>query len=299
MKRISCSAFLAIGLLGLTSCSTMKRGYDSVAKSTGAAWDAVADGTMKLGKKTAEAAEATGRTAARAATGQLKPDPAFAEITISLNRQKGVIGLELNEKAAPAHVANFRKLVKDGYYNGLGVHRAVPGTLIQTGDPRSKSMSARSVWGLGGPGYTVPQEIKLPHKRGSVGMARIGDRLNPTRQSNGSQFYISLKPMPELDGAYTVFGEVVSGLAFAEAIANTAADENDAPLRMVKVESIRLVESRPPELEATQAAAAAAPAAEISEPIPDSLDEPAPAAPAASPLQKPKGFWGRLFDRFW
>ena len=261
---------VAIAGLFLTSCSMLKSGYDSVAKGTGAAWDAMAgaggavvDATANVGKKTG-----------RLMTGKLKADPTVAEVSVNLDGRVGIILIELDEAAAPQHAENFRKLVKKGYYDGLGVHRAVPNHLIQTGDPRSKHENARAVWGLGGPGHTVPAEIKLPHRRGSVGMARLGDRLNPTRQSNGSQFYICLKNMPELDGGYTVFGRVISGIEFADAISKTSTDDNDAPLRMVKVERIRMIDSP----------AAAAPA-----PVATSAPASGPASPAEVAKKKKKG----------
>ena len=95
-------------------------------------------------------------------------------------------------------------LVNKGFYNGLTWHRVVPDFVIQGGDPDGT--------GAGGPGYTVPAEIKEKHLRGSLATARTGDDVNPKRDSSGSQFYICLAPQPSLDGQYTVFGGVIKGM---------------------------------------------------------------------------------------
>jgi cyclophilin family peptidyl-prolyl cis-trans isomerase len=122
--------------------------------------------------------------------------------TITTN--KGNIVVALDASAAPQTVNNFVLLTNQGFYDGLTFHRVVPGFVIQGGDPLGT--------GMGGPGYTVPAEIKLPHVEGAIAMARLGDEQNPQRASSGSQFYITLAPTPNLDGAYTAFGKVTSGM---------------------------------------------------------------------------------------
>jgi peptidyl-prolyl cis-trans isomerase B (cyclophilin B) len=121
-----------------------------------------------------------------------------------IDTERGTIVLELYPEAAPKTVANFETLVNKGFYNGLTWHRVVPDFVIQGGDPDGT--------GAGGPGYTVPAEIKEKHLRGSVATARTGDDVNPQRASSGSQFYICLEPQPGLDGQYTVFGGVIKGM---------------------------------------------------------------------------------------
>ena len=121
-----------------------------------------------------------------------------------IDTERGTIVLELYPEAAPKTVANFETLVNKGFYNGLTWHRVVPDFVIQGGDPDGT--------GSGGPGYTVPAEIKEKHLRGSVATARTGDDVNPQRASSGSQFYICLEPQPGLDGQYTVFGGVIKGM---------------------------------------------------------------------------------------
>lgn len=124
--------------------------------------------------------------------------------TAIIKTSKGDIDVELYAKDAPLSVTNFVYLAKGGFYNGLTFHRVVPDFVIQGGDPTAT--------GSGGPGYTIPAEIKLPHKEGALAWARTGDEVNPQRRSSGSQFYITYKPTPFLDGAYTVFGQVTKGM---------------------------------------------------------------------------------------
>lgn len=118
----------------------------------------------------------------------------------------GDIKIELNADKAPKTVANFKKLAREGFYDGLTFHRVVTGFVAQGGDPKGT--------GTGGPGYTVEAEIdpSLKHVAGTVAMARQGDFVNPQRRSSGSQFYICLAPAPHLNGAYTIFGQVVEGM---------------------------------------------------------------------------------------
>jgi cyclophilin family peptidyl-prolyl cis-trans isomerase/Flp pilus assembly protein TadD len=127
---------------------------------------------------------------------------------------KGNIVVDLNAAEAPQTVNNFVYLARQGFYDDLTFHRVENSagfSLIQGGDPTGT--------GRGGPGYTVPAEIGLPHDAGAIAMARLGDQVNPERASSGSQFYICLDPIHQLDGAYTVFGYVVEGLDVAKKIA--------------------------------------------------------------------------------
>jgi cyclophilin family peptidyl-prolyl cis-trans isomerase len=147
--------------------------------------------------------------------------------------------IALREDAAPGTVGNFKQLVARHYYDGMRFHRIFPHRLVQTGDPKSRhGESERS--GTGGPGYTVPAEIRLKHERGAVAASRLPDGVNPTRSSNGSQFYVCLEPLPSLDGQYTVFGRVTEGLEILEAISQIPANSNDFPVQNVVIQSIRL-----------------------------------------------------------
>jgi cyclophilin family peptidyl-prolyl cis-trans isomerase len=133
----------------------------------------------------------------------------------------GEIVIELHPEDAPQTVANFTKLVKQGFYDSLTFHRVAPGFVIQGGDPNSRNDNPFDD-GQGGPGYTIPAEIKANHVKGAVAMARKGDQVNPERASSGSQFYIALNDLTQLDGAYTVFGQVVSGWAAIDSIVGFA-----------------------------------------------------------------------------
>jgi peptidyl-prolyl cis-trans isomerase B (cyclophilin B) len=150
-----------------------------------------------------------------------------------------VVKITLFDHDAPVAVANFKALVAKKFYNGLAVHRIVPETLIQFGDPLSRKAD-RSLAGTGGPGYTLPAEIHRPHIRGSVAMAALPPALNPSRASNGSQIYIVLRAQPELDKDYTVFGQVTVGLDFLDSLSRRARDTNDYPLERVNVRSIEI-----------------------------------------------------------
>jgi peptidyl-prolyl cis-trans isomerase B (cyclophilin B) len=129
----------------------------------------------------------------------------------TISTDKGDIIVQLDAGTAPQTVNNFVFLSREGFYDGLTFHRVEPGFVIQGGDPLGS--------GRGGPGYTVPAEIKLPHVEGAIAMARQGDQVNPTRASSGSQFYITLAQTPFLDGGYTAFGRVIGGMDVVKSIA--------------------------------------------------------------------------------
>ena len=148
-----------------------------------------------------------------------------------------VIGLD--DAAAPQTVENFEKLIHKKFYKGLKVHRIIPHSLVQMGDPLSRRRDLSQL-GTGGPGYTLPPEIHDRHTPGAVAMSRLPDALNPSRRSSGSQFYICLKPMPNLDGQYTVFGQVLEGMDVLQAISAQASDTNDNPTDPIVIKSATL-----------------------------------------------------------
>lgn len=156
----------------------------------------------------------------------------------SVDTNMGSFQVTLNGKAAPQTVANFIKLAKNGFYNGLKFHRIVEGFMIQGGDPKGD--------GTGGPGYTIPAEIGLKHTLGAIAMARTGDAVNPTKDSSGSQFYVTLAPQTSLDGQYTVFGYVTSGMDVVTKIGavptdvNPASGEQSVPLQPVIINKITI-----------------------------------------------------------
>ena len=118
----------------------------------------------------------------------------------------GEIRLEFYAEDAPKTVENFVTLAKKGFYNGLNFHRVVPDFVVQGGCPKGN--------GTGGPGYQIKAEFnKQKHVRGTLAMARSQDP-----DSAGSQFYICYGTTPHLDGQYTVFGRVVSGMEHVDRI---------------------------------------------------------------------------------
>jgi cyclophilin family peptidyl-prolyl cis-trans isomerase len=149
----------------------------------------------------------------------------------------GKIVVAFYEKEAPQHIANFKKLAKEGFYNGCTFHRVIPGFVIQGGDPNSKDDDPYND-GTGGPGYTIPAEIKMPHIKGALAAARLSDQVNPERRSSGSQFYIALEPLKMLDGQYTVFGYVIEGMDVCLKIANVERNERDNPINKVIIKKI-------------------------------------------------------------
>jgi peptidyl-prolyl cis-trans isomerase B (cyclophilin B) len=127
----------------------------------------------------------------------------------------GEIRIEFFPADAPKTVENFVKLAGQGFYDGQFFHRVEPGFVVQAGDPQSKTLAPgdRKV-GTGGPGYSIKAEFnKQKHERGVIAMARSSDP-----DSAGSQFYITLAAAPFLDGKYTVFGKVVSGMNVVDGI---------------------------------------------------------------------------------
>ncbi|MEO0025153.1 MAG: peptidylprolyl isomerase [candidate division WOR-3 bacterium] len=166
-------------------------------------------------KKTGPAPADTAGTATPQPPGLLKdtlistnlPEKLFITILV---KDFGKIKVEMYTKDAPLNVTNVANLAIKGFYNGLTFHRIEPGFVVQGGDPKGD--------GTGGPGYTVPAEIKRKHEKGAMAMARLPDQVNPNLESSGSQFYFCLQPLPQLDGKYTVIGKIVEGMEVLEKI---------------------------------------------------------------------------------
>lgn len=145
----------------------------------------------------------------------------------------GEIQMRFFPDKAPGHVANFAKLARDGTYNGTTFHRIIPGFMIQGGDPLSKDDNPGND-GTGDAGYKIPAEFNdTPHRRGIVSMAR-----GSAPDSAGTQFFIVVKDSPFLDGNYSVFGEVTSGMEVVDAIVGQPRDRKDRPLENIVIESV-------------------------------------------------------------
>ena len=154
----------------------------------------------------------------------------------------GTMKVKLYSKT-PKHRENFAKLVSENYYDGIRFHRVIEGFMIQTGDPYSRDTAKINSWGTGGPDYTVPAEFvqEYYHKKGALAAARKGDMANPKKASSGSQFYIvhDENVCRQLDGQYTVFGEVTEGLEVIDVIAQVATDRYDRPYEDVIILGIK------------------------------------------------------------
>jgi peptidyl-prolyl cis-trans isomerase B (cyclophilin B) len=150
--------------------------------------------------------------------------------TAVIQTKFGNITLKFFPEVAPNHVNSFIDLANDGFFDGTTFHRVVPGFVIQGGDPNTKS-DDRSKHGLGGPGYTLKAEFSnLPHKRGTLSMARAADP-----DSAGSQFFICVADTSFLDGQYTVFGEVVDGMDVVDQIVSQQRDQKDNPVERIEM----------------------------------------------------------------
>ena len=148
----------------------------------------------------------------------------------------GDIEVELYSDSAPKTVENFKDLAKKGFYDGLIFHRIVPGFVIQGGDPYTRDTTNRRRWGTGGPGWNIKAEFnKNTHTRGVLSMARSQDP-----DSAGSQFFIVLKDSNFLDGQYTIFGKVKSGMEAVDKIATLKTDDADAPINPEQAEIIKV-----------------------------------------------------------
>jgi peptidyl-prolyl cis-trans isomerase B (cyclophilin B) len=145
-----------------------------------------------------------------------------------MTTNRGPIVFELFDDAAPKTVENFKKLARDGFYDGLTFHRIIKDFMIQGGCPEGT--------GTGGPGYQFEDEIN-DHKvvRGALAMANAGPN------TNGSQFFIvTTEAASWLDGKHTVFGTVTSGMETVDAIEKTETDGSDRPLEDQKIERVEL-----------------------------------------------------------
>ena len=142
----------------------------------------------------------------------------------------GDITLKFYPEVAPNHVKSFLELSEKGFFDGTVFHRVIPGFVIQGGDPLSKDPD-RSLHGTGGPGFQLKAEFSdKPHKRGTLSMAR-----SASPDSAGSQFFICVAEATSLNGQYTVFGEVTSGMEVVDEIVSQPRDERDNPLDRVEI----------------------------------------------------------------
>jgi len=152
----------------------------------------------------------------------------------TIRTNKGDIVIEFSDKLTPNTVANFVKLARSGFYDGVKFHRIIGGFMIQGGDPLTKDEAQKHMWGTGGPGYKFDDEIGPANSngKGTISMANAG------RNTNGSQFFINLANNSFLNPKHTAFGTVVKGMEVVEAIGAVPTDHSDRPLEPVVIESV-------------------------------------------------------------
>lgn len=166
--------------------------------------------------------------------------PIASVVQVTLKTSKGDITLNLNGAKAPMAVGNFVYLANQHFYDGVTFHRVIPDFMIQAGDPLSKNPALREQHGTGDPGYEFKNEPNdLKFVRGSLGMANSGP------DTNGSQFFIVTgQAFPDLDGGYTNFGTVVSGMDVVDAISKVERDSRDNPLEAVTIQQVIVSETK-------------------------------------------------------
>ena len=257
--------FLALSAAAiiLSSCSTVNNAIDRGMN------------VFRGKEKTPEEIAATAAERAPAGT-VITSRSNYAVMIVEINGVKRKVIIQLNPGIAPKTVANFQKLAAAGFYDGLAFHRAIKNYIVQTGDPNTKGEDKKDQWGLTDVGYKIAPELKGLHTKGAVAMARPGDINAADKSSSGSQFYVSLRSQKRLDGNYTVFGQVTSGLEVLEAASAVTVDTNDTPVRRVNVKSIRIVSADSPDLE------------------PDPLDSRKKTRPDSE-----KGFFEKAIERIW
>ncbi len=147
---------------------------------------------------------------------------------VSLETNMGKIVIELRDDM-PITAGNFKKLVDEGFYNGVIFHRVIDGFMLQGGDPTGT--------GTGGPGYEIKDEFIGDQKnnRGTISMANAGPN------TGGSKFFINLVDNNFLDGKHPVFGKVVEGMDIVDVIGKVQTDANDKPLQEVKITSAKII----------------------------------------------------------
>jgi len=168
-------------------------------------------------------------------------NPSANEVAV-IKTSEGEMVVQFWSNAAPKTIENFKKLAREGFYDGTIFHRIIKGFMIQGGDPNSKDPAKESSYGQGGPSYTIKAEFNdFPHVRGVISMARGNDP-----DSAGSQFFICLASAPQLDHKYTTFGKLIKGDDALGKIGQTPVTRNSMgeqskPTKRVVIESIKIV----------------------------------------------------------
>jgi peptidyl-prolyl cis-trans isomerase B (cyclophilin B) len=187
------------------------------------------------------AADAQDTTPSPTAGTTPSPTPMSNEVAV-IKTSEGEMVFEFWPDVAPKTVENFKKLAKQGFYNGTAFHRIIKGFMVQGGDPLTKDPAQEARWGTGGPGYQIKAEFNSrSHQRGVISMARSNDP-----DSAGSQFFIVLGDASFLDGKYTAFGKLIKGDDVLGKIGDTpvargGGGEASKPTKRIEVESVDIV----------------------------------------------------------
>ena len=177
-----------------------------------------------------------------AADAKKAPEAATTNEVAVLKTSAGEMVVEFWPDVAPKHVENFKKLAKQGFYDGTAFHRIIKGFMIQGGDPNTKDPNKEDSYGSGGPGHSVNAEFNdRKHVRGVLSMARSA---NPN--SAGSQFFLMLGDAPSLDNKYTAFGKLIKGDEVLGKIGDTPVGPNRSgemskPKERIEVQSVKIV----------------------------------------------------------
>lgn len=240
MKR-TLIIILACAMVAFTGCKP-KTGSDNAADTTDATEILDDQDTETPAEPDAQPVEAASpATEDNTATEVM----ATQETIFKIKTSYGDITVKLYDDT-PLHKENFIRLANSKFYDGILFHRVIKDFMIQCGDPNTKDSTRMSEWGQGGPGYTIPAEITAEHShvKGALAAARRGDKVNPAKESSGSQFYIVHDPdnCRHLNGEYTVFGEVTKGLDIVDRIATVATEpRTNRPVKPVEIISIEQI----------------------------------------------------------
>ena len=164
-----------------------------------------------------------------------KEAPVAPGTEAAVETAKGTFTIRLLPEVAPKHVALFVKTARAGGYDGTTFHRVITGGIIQGGDPLTKNPAKASLYGTGGLGLLKAELSERPFVRGTVAAVRRPSSMD----SAGTQFFVCLQPQPALQGQYTVFGEVVSGMEAVDHVSTTPADGDRAKERVEMKVTIR------------------------------------------------------------
>ncbi len=180
-------------------------------------------------------------TASKMPTPKIAGPPVFDDEVAVFETDYDNFKIALYPDVAPRHVENFKKLIREKFFDGLGFHRVIPDNIIQGGDPQTRGGGNRAMWGRVNPNQPkLPAEFSTrPFVRGTVGMARADDPNSAT-----SQFFICLRPNPILDGEYTVFGEVIQGLNNVQVISNVPTEPRTEKVKELPVIKRAYLEKR-------------------------------------------------------